>query len=466
MLVNSISRRSRVDKPGVAAARPFRLPALVVTAALLGVVALTWAGSARAAVTSAPIAVHRLSGNVYEYDYIIPTGSGIYDRVGVHRLVEVKNGRPIAAPNGVFLVHGDAWDFNAAFVGGDSPSQSVAIYLASKGIDVWGIDLGWTLVPASTTDFSFMQGWGLQRDINDVESAMAFARAVRALTGSSGDKLALMAWSRGGWIGYALLNEESQWPEFVRQVRAFIPVDTYFKVNDPTVRANDCSFEQGVQSEIDSGVYENNNTVVAQLGTLAATAPDAPSPIFGPPYTNLQASLEYGAAAWELGGLLTPFFHYVAGTFPDNNLNDIPTGLVYTGVSRWNAFLASASPFEPLPLIRDTYAISCSPGPTGPFDEHLSDITVPVLYVGAGGGFGRYGLYSLSLLGSGDVSHYIVSFYPPAEAAYDFGHVDLFFAHDAEQLVWTPIYNWLAQHPPGKTGLIAHPRDDRVRARR
>jgi hypothetical protein len=27
-------------------------------------------------------------------------------------------------------------------------------------------------------------------------------------------------------------------------------------------------------------------------------------------------------------------------------------------------------------------------------------------------------------------------------------HVDLFWARDAAQLVWTPIYNWLSAHPP------------------
>jgi hypothetical protein len=73
---------------------------------------------------------------------------------------------------------------------------------------------------------------------------------------------------------------------------------------------------------------------------------------------------------------------------------------------------------------------------------------VPVLYVGAGGGIGRTGLYSTTLLGSTDVTSDIVSFYPPTESKIDFGHVDLFFARDAEQLVWAPIAQWLAQHAP------------------
>jgi hypothetical protein len=441
-----IDQTSRVSDAIFAIGRRWRLG--LVIGAVICLTASATAGIARAAVTAAPVAVHRLSGNIYEYDYIIPTGTDVHHRVGVHRIVQVQNGRPITAPNGVFLVHGDIWNFNAAFVGGNTPSESVAVYLASKGLDVWGIDLGWTLVPSGTTDLSFMQGWGLQRDINDVEVAMAFARAVRVVSGSSAAKLALMAWSRGGWIGYALLNEESQKPDALRQVRAFIPVDNYFKVNDPTTRATICSFEQSTEDDIESGIYGYDESAVAQLGILAQDAPNDPSPIFGPPYTNLQASLTEGAATFQPSGLFTRFYHFVGGTFPANDINAIPTGLVYTNLARWNAFLSSASPLESSTLIRDTYAITCSQGPTGPFDDHLADVTVPVLYVGAGGGFGRAGLYSLTLLGSRDVSSHIVSFDPPDKAAFDFGHVDLFNARDARQLVWTPIYEWLANHAP------------------
>ena len=96
-------------------------------------------------------------------------------------------------------------------------------------------------------------------------------------------------------------------------------------------------------------------------------------------------------------------------------------------------------------MIYETYAISCGETST-PFDNHLNDITVPVLYVGAGGGFGSNGLYTLTLLGSQDVSSLIVSFYPPEQAAFDFGHADLFNAQNADDLVWSPIYQWLLSH--------------------
>jgi len=81
-----------------------------------------------------------------------------------------------------------------------------------------------------------------------------------------------------------------------------------------------------------------------------------------------------------------------------------------------------------------------------PFDDHLADITVPVLYVGAGGGFGAFGVYTTTLLGSTDVSIHLTTLVPPADRIEDFGHVDLFLADDAAALVWQPILDWLQSH--------------------
>jgi hypothetical protein len=53
---------------------------------------------------------------------------------------------------------------------------------------------------------------------------------------------------------------------------------------------------------------------------------------------------------------------------------------------------------------------------------------------------------TLTMLGSQDESSLIVSFYPPQQAAFGFGHVDLFYAQDADDLVWSPIYQWLSTH--------------------
>jgi hypothetical protein len=103
-----------------------------------------------------------LTANVAEYSFKIRVGSGPYDEIGVHRVVkEIAPNVPARASKAVFLAHGDIWNFRGAFLAG---AQTLPVFLAQNGVDVWGIDFRWTLVPATVTDFSFMQGWDLQQD--------------------------------------------------------------------------------------------------------------------------------------------------------------------------------------------------------------------------------------------------------------------------------------------------------------
>ena len=417
-----------------------------ITATLVGAVLLI--RPALAAERIEQVSRQHLVDHVYEYSYVISTGNDVHHRVGVHRVVQEDHGSPQPCDQALFMLHGDDFAFNAAFLRNTSTPNSMPVFLARRGVDVWGIDLGWTLVPSNTTDFTFMRDWGLQRDIDDLEQALSFARSVRTQTGSPNNRLVLLGWSRGGWIGFALLNQESQEGIEQRNVGAYIPVENSFKVQDPAFRATMCDFADSTAADLAAGIYAYDNSFVVQVGQLAITDPNGESPLFGPPYTNLDASLALGAATYQFEppNFAAEFYHFVGGTFPGGNIWGIPDGLVYTTIPEWNNFEVLASPFEAVRMQHDTYAISCSAGSSGPFDNHLHDITVPVLYVGAGGGFGNNGLYTLTFLGSQDVSNLIVSFYPPEQAAFDFGHADLFHAQDAENLVWSPIYQWLLSH--------------------
>jgi hypothetical protein len=90
---------------------------------------------------------HQLVDNIYEYSYLISTGNDQHHRVGVHRVVREQHGSPRECDQAIFLAHGDWWDFTQAFLGGGTSPDSLPVFLAHKGVDVWGIDLGWTLVP-------------------------------------------------------------------------------------------------------------------------------------------------------------------------------------------------------------------------------------------------------------------------------------------------------------------------------
>src|SRR5205814_6811564 len=139
-----------------------------------------------------------------------------------------------------------------------------------------------------------------------------------------------------------------------------------------------------------AGIYAYSSAELVQLGQLAITDPNGESPIFGPPYTNLDASLTVGAATYQINGptFFAEFYHFVGGTFPGGDIWGIPDGLVYTSIPQWHNFLVSASPFEAVGLLRDSYTISCDATPT-PSDDYLSDIRVPVLYAASGCGFGQ-----------------------------------------------------------------------------
>jgi hypothetical protein len=81
-----------------------------------------------------------------------------------------------------------------------------------------------------------------------------------------------------------------------------------------------------------------------------------------------------------------------------------------------------------------------------PYDDNLALINVPVYYVGAGGGFGEFGLDTLARLGSADVTTNVVILYGPEGRPVDFGHADIFLADNAKELVWKPLYDWIVSH--------------------
>lgn len=138
------------------------------------------------------------------YRVDLRVGPGPHDTIRLHRIVrEQAPWHPIAAPRGVFLTHGDGWGFNATFLGnlaapGIDADQNLPVYLAKADVDVWGLDFRWALVPAGTTDLSFMADWGFDTSLADLDLALTTARWTRLATGSGFSRLHLLGYSRGG----------------------------------------------------------------------------------------------------------------------------------------------------------------------------------------------------------------------------------------------------------------------------
>jgi hypothetical protein len=198
---------------------------------------------------------------------------------------------------------------------------------------------------------------------------------------------------------------------------------------------------------VSAGVYQDATPVlVGTAGTLAKIDPNGPSPII-PGFTNLQTALFFGAATWAVGGLEC-CYHFVGGVF---NEFGIPTDLTFTPVDGWLDFMLIGASYAPYLWHAEQEAITCDETDL-PYDDHLGDITVPVLYVGAAGGYAEDGLHTLGLLGSTDVTSTIVQLYPPEAVAVDIGHVDIWTSNDSPTLFWTPILDWVDAHVPVGSG--------------
>ena len=219
---------------------------------------------------------------------------------------------------------------------------------------------------------------------------------------------------------------------------------------------NSCLKCEKLQEKFDSGIFYSDEAVgLKYIASQAYGNPDGPSEII-PRLTNQEAAWFVLSATFlteddpfyadpEVTSPPVPFYHYCAGTFKNDRLSR-PTGLQFTNSEYMLDFASEVPSFQSLGEMIDFEAVLCSDDT--PYDDHLEEITIPVLYVGAAGGFGEYGVYTTTLLGSydnGDVDTLIVELYPQDEPL-DFGHVDLLFADNAESLVWDPIRNWIKTH--------------------
>ncbi len=383
-----------------------------------------------------------LGKGIVHYRFQVRVGPGKHDKIGLHRVIkESILHRPNKAQDAIFLLHGDAKDFEGMFLLGtrsDNTSDQfgLAFYLADNNVDVWGIDQGWAIVPTGTVDFSFMKDWGLQRNIDDLLSGMKVARSLRFLTGNGFDKMILLGYSSGGVTGYTALGQETQVPMHARQIKGFVSADMPLKLDDPAMRqsfVNDLSL---YLPPYEGGVYQAD-IPFQPVGYLARTDPDGASSMFTG-FTNMQVALYFGAGQVFGDDVST---HYLAGIF---DATGFPTGLRLITVPQWLDFLEAGVPYEANKFIID-YDQMLGELIDSPFDDHLGEIRVPVFNLAAKGGLGPYTLYGLTLLGSADITSKLVEI-GTGNVLTEFGHIDLFAAPEAPVLAWRPLLNWLKAH--------------------
>lgn len=415
--------------------------------------------NAAAAGAATLVEVQQLTADsVFHFVYSVPVGPGAYDVIRVHRVVKVELQAPggdpttsrIEAEDGIFMIHGSGGLFAGNFLAGEYPSaesddQSLAVVLARRNIDVWGLDLAWSLVPFGTQDFSFMADWGMQRQVDEVLAGLDVARSLRGKGMGVKGQIHLLGYSFGGPIGFAVLNAETGIPCSSRRVKGFISMENGAGVSDPAVVARGCAVAAGRDQQIANGIYQfTQNQVGSIIGTLAQLNPAGPSP-FAPGLTNEQFAL--GVLALPSGGppptAIRPFTHYFAGVL--DPATGRPVDLVHVTPALGFDFLAGLRGFAPLRMLSDNAHGFCGDIDL-PFDDHLDQVTVPALYVGADGANGAIGASGIMQLGSTDLSVEVVDLAPPGEELFDYGHVDLAFGRDAAVLAWNSIADWIRDH--------------------
>lgn len=384
----------------------------------------------------------QLAGDVYHHAFTLVIGDTPNARLRLHRVVrERAPWRPRTTRGGVMLLHGDFSSFGSNFAPitlDPAASPGLAVWLAQRDFDVWGVDRRWALAPADA-DLSDFDGMGVVQELADVDRALAAARAVRLVTGAGADRLHLAGFSRGGLLAYAAAAADGARPPWARQLRGLVALDVWAAIppEDVDARAGACLSSSLEYQDLAAGIVDSPNEFFQIMGSLALSDPDGQSPLFRR-FTNRGLFLLTAAQTYVFFAP-TATYHLAAGQLVD----DTPTHLTESPEPVIANWFATATSHQSLREAADTDAIWCGDG-SAPLALDLSRITVPLLYLGAAGGYGDHGLYSTTLVGSHDVTTRVIRRQPPGGEAEDFGHGDLLFGHDAVALAWEPLASWLA----------------------
>jgi pimeloyl-ACP methyl ester carboxylesterase len=376
-------------------------------------------------------AIHRenLGGDVWHTTFDVPVGSTPNARLRLHRVVREKpNGLPRPTTDGVMLMHGDFSSIESNFI--PSSGGGMAKYLAEQDLDVWGFDRRWSSAPADA-DLSDFGEMGLAQELDDTGIALAVARAVRIATGAGGDRMVLAGFSRGGQLAYAYTSIEAKRPSVFRHVKGLVPLDVLyvFAPEDDEFRLKFCESAALEFADLAAGIVDSPNDFFILLGELALSAPDDPSPIFDG-FTNAEA-VQFIAGNTYLFFQPTPFYHLA--------------GPGYAALETIATWFADASPHQALREAAESDQLWCGEPPFA-VDAPASRIRVPIFYLGAAGGYGDHGLYSLAQTSSTDITTLVIRKLPAEQELEDYGHGDILFAADAAEVAWQPLAEWIRSH--------------------
>lgn len=302
----------------------------------------------------------------------------------------------------------------------------LAHFLAAQRIDVWGLDPPEALIAdgeAATVD---MSAWDLNFMVGLMREAIAVARTSRTFVGCPRSRVTVLGYgSEGpGLAAYAALDRESQLAASERMIDALVAIEMAYKTDDAAWGDHACATAARLAQQFAAGRHENtDNLTLRTAASLALVDPDGPSPMVAG-LDNRAAVLSLLTADWQHTGCPAPY-HSLAGE---------PTGLRFTRADWALEVLAGSHLYDTTAYLRNVQTIRCGNMLTM-HDDHLAAIEVPVLAVGAGGGHAEQVGVVVAATASNDATVAVIGD--------DRGSLDLLWAEDAAETVWTMIATWI-----------------------
>jgi pimeloyl-ACP methyl ester carboxylesterase len=390
-------------------------------------------------------------GDVVHYQFDVPVGSGPFDVIRIHRVVrEVSPGRAAKKMEGILLLPGRPQFFEPIFMQEAAASVpldqgSVALYLAAHGVDVWGMDYGHSFIPYPTTDFLFLKGWGIDKEIAHIHIALSVARFLRVNSEQGNGPIHILGFSYGGFLVYAAAAEDSQNPGNLRNIKGIVTVDgTAFKqpMGSPA-QLNACNSAKSARAALDAGTYHSDSSSTLKMGLAALNYPDDLSPLSGaaipappapPVFPAFPASTFTNFQAVSVQMIRTKF---LAGSY---TVSPPSATLLFTDGQRIVNLFGASPAYMPYQLTYDLSASQCSSDAFPVvFDDYVGEIEVPIFYIARQ----EANFYSTTVTGSRDVSKLVVN--PTLDPSL-YGHADFFLANNAASEIWQPILDWIRAH--------------------
>jgi len=226
--------------------------------------------------------------DVYEYRFAARRGPSPFDRIALHRFTR-STGRSDDSPVALYLP--GTWMNGTAAP--DDPRYSLALFLASHGVDFWALDYRTRFIPPETPqpDLAELKEWTTARFESDLDAAVDFI-----LSTTQRRRIFLVGFSWGVDLAYIFAAEHPA------EVAGLLMLDGY--VN----RGASGTPPRDEYAEDVSGKHLTWAKRAALLRLVLAN-PRAPAPI--PGYRDAADNLDhvvYSSAAFGgKGGLANPF---------------------------------------------------------------------------------------------------------------------------------------------------------------